>query len=162
MLFGVDLESWLRQRSKEVLTVGTERHYVHSAKVRSVLIPTLEPKPIEPKDPSLSVFYRAYVGGSICNSMLMLASPGSNGIQLSLGYEIPSMAKLRQVAREHDLQVETQDELFMVGSAWMFFFAPGNPATEMLHCYDRDYHEMSDDRSFAQILQETWDLMTAG
>jgi hypothetical protein len=94
--------------------------------------------------------------------MLMLSSPGSKGIHLSLGYEIPSMAKLHQTAREYDIQIERQDELFMVGSAWMFFFAPGKPKAEMLHCYDRDYYKMSDDRSFAHILQETWDLMTAG
>jgi len=93
--------------------------------------------------------------------MLMLAVPGTWGFRLSLGYEVPSMSKLHQAAMAYGLQFGPEDEFFMVGSAWMLYYAPGRPKTEFLRCYDRDYRVVYEDKTFEQILGEAWELLSS-
>lgn len=109
----------------------------------------------------LAAFYRRFLGGSICNSMLMLACPLKGGIQLSVGHKLPDLDEVKQTAREHQLDVGDGEDLFLIGSAWMFFYAPGKQFNGPLRCYDRDYREIYEDRTFEQVLSETWSLMTA-
>jgi len=162
MPFGIDIEAWLAAKSLEVRRSGGEIHFIHSEKLRSVLVEQVQSSAerIQAHNEDLAAFYRRFLGGSICNSMLMLACPLKGGIQLSVGHKLPDLDEVKQTAREHQIDVSDEEDLFLVGSAWMFFYAPGKQPNAPLRCYDRDYREVYEDRTFEQVLSETWSLMT--
>lgn len=91
--------------------------------------------------------------------MLMLASPVKRGIQLSVGYKLPGLDEVKRAAHEYQIDVDDGEEWFMVGSAWMFFYASGKHSNAPLRCYDRDYNEVYEGKTFEQILGEMWSLM---
>lgn len=162
MPFGIDIENWLTAKSAEVLRVGEEIHFIHSETLRSVLVVQqgeLCGDKAQVHNEELADFYRHYVGGSICNGMLIFACAVKGGVQLSVGHKLPDFDEVKKIAREHQLNVSDDDDVFLIGSAWMFFYAPSKRPNAPLRCYDRDYREIYEDQTLEQVLSETWSLM---
>ncbi len=161
MLFGVDLENWLASRSAAIERQGAEIHYIHSETRKSILVeraPGTNPEGLEVHSEELKRFYQRFLGGSLLDSMLMIASPVRGGVQLSAGYTIPDLDEVRQYARGFGFEISDTEDLFLVQSAWMFLHAPGVQDCAFLRCYDRDFQDIMEDRTFEQILEEQWAL----
>lgn len=163
MLFGIDIERWLAENSKEVRRVGSELHFTHSYRSRSVLIerPSHSEMPfVNIHAAELAEFYRRFLGGSLFNSMLMIATPLKGGVQISEGFRLPDLDEVKQFARDYEFSIADDTDLFLISSAWMLLFSPGKTPGGPLICYDRDFRTIDEDRTFAEVLSEMWFLTT--
>ena len=161
MLFNCDVERWLTEKSTRVYSCGSETHFVHSEKCKSVLLERRGQDistNVVIHNPELIDFYTRFVGGSIYNGFLILASPTAGGLATSQGSMIPDLDEAKRTAQAYGLPVEDMDDIFLISCRWMFFYAPGRDPRGPLRCFDRDYLEIYEDQDLAQVLAEPWCL----
>jgi hypothetical protein len=164
MLFDVDIEQWLSERSTDVRRIGSELHFTHLDKPVGVSVLIEHPRHLEApcvnvRTPELAAFYGRFLGGSLFGGMLMIASPMKGGVQLSEGFRLPDLDEAKQFARDYEFSIGDDTDVFLISSAWTFLYSPGKSPTAPLICYDRDFRTISEDRSFSQVLSEMWTIV---
>jgi hypothetical protein len=160
MIENIDVEDWLRARSRSVVQNGNELVFTHTTGAKSVLVHRgNETGLISVENGTLNEFYNKYTCASIGDSMLMLGATIRGGVELSLGYRIRDLLETRALAAELSVAVAQDDLVFMIGSLGEFFYAYSNSNPQpQLRCYDREFNEVREDQTFGQVLDDWWQI----
>ena len=160
MIEDIDLENWLRTKSRNIVEIGREIVFTHTTGAKSVLVRRENETgliPVESK--ALKAFYDKYTCASIGDSMLMFSASIRGGVELSLGYRIRDLLETKALALELSLKVSEDDLIFLIGSLGEFFYAYSNSNSQpRLKCYDREFNEVREDQTFRQVLEEWWQV----
>jgi hypothetical protein len=153
-----DIEEWLASRSTDRQLADGEIVFSHKDGSTSVLIPKEEGEETDGflASSPLAWFYERYVGASIGNSHVMLASSRKAGVKISQGFVLPDREKM--VATLEDLEVvgEENELLFGVEAAWMFAY--GIQDGRLIR-HDRDMGESEGVESLESVFQDWWNLV---